>query len=302
MKKFIVLLTNPKFVWNGLYHRYFSRMIPDKLYLRLEFKKKLGYLLNLKNPQTYNEKLQWLKLYDRNPLYTQLCDKYEVRKYISEKIGERYLIPLYGIWDKPSDIDFSLLPNQFVLKCTHDSGSVIICKDKTTINAEKVKKILKKKMRQNYYYPGREWPYKNIKPRIVAEQYMEDCTTQELRDYKFFVFSSEVKALFIATERQKPGEDVKFDFFDSNFKHLPFRQGHENAKEIPDAPKCFEEMKFLAVKLSKGLTQVRIDFYEVNGRVYFGEMTFYHHGGWTPFVPKEWDYIFGEWISLPVKS
>ena len=157
-------------------------------------------------------------------------------------------------------------------------------------------------MNRNFYWWEREWPYKSVKPRIIAEQYMEDAATAELRDYKFFCFNGEVKALFIATERQKEGEEVKFDFFDADFNHLPVRQGHPNAQIAPEKPVTFAEMKRLATKLSEGIPHVRVDFYEVNGKIYFGELTFYHFGGAVPFEPSEWDKTFGDWITLPAKT
>ena len=280
------------------YRRHF---VNPEIYLKKVYKHRMGCDLNLKNPTTFNEKLQWLKLYDHNPIYTKLVDKYEVKNYIAEKIGDQYVISTIGCWDKVEDIDFGNLPDQFVLKCTHDSGGLVICKDKKNFDVKKAKKKLKKSLKRNFYYMGFEWPYRNVKPRIIAEHYMEDSKTKELRDYKFFCFNGVVKALFIATERQKEGEDVKFDFFDTDYNHLPFRQGHENAPVLPEKPKCFEEMKTLAAILSKDLPHVRVDFYEVDGKVYFGEMTFFHHGGWTKFDPEEWDDIFGSWLNLPEK-
>lgn len=285
--------------WKEYYKRHFVN--PEKYVPRM-FYSRIGYKLNLNNPQTFSEKLQWMKLYDHNPLYTTLVDKYEVKKYVANKIGSQYIIPTLEVWDKVKDIDFKRLPNQFVLKCTHDSGGLVICKDKSNFNIKKAKKILRKSMNRNFYYMGFEWPYKNVKPRIIAEKYMEDTKTKELRDYKFFCFNGEVKALFIATERQKEGEDVKFDFFDVDFNHLPFKQGHENARVLPEKPLRFNDMKHLATILSKGLPQVRVDFYEVDGNIYFGEMTFFHHGGWTRFEPNEWDTIFGKWITLPIEE
>ena len=255
--------------------------------------------LNLKNPKTFNEKLQWLKLYDRKPEYTKMVDKYEAKKYVAEKIGEEYIIPTLGVWDNFDDIDFDSLPNQFVLKCTHDSGTIVICTDKSNFDIESAKQKIDSRMTFNYYYMWREWPYKDVKPRIIAEKYMVDSTTEELRDYKFFCFNGEVKALFVATDRQKSGEEVKFDFFDANYNHLPIRQGHPNALIPPKKPECFEEMKKLAQKLSENIPQVRVDFYEVDGKIYFGELTFSHYGGIVPFEPEKWDYKFGDWITLP---
>ena len=275
-----------------------SHIIPDKLFLKLRYFKSCHKFPNLKDPKTYNEKIQWLKLHDRNPLYTTLVDKYEVKKYIADKIGEEYVIPTLGIWDSFDDIDFDSLPNQFVLKCTHDSGGLVVCKDKNMLDIAQARKTIASSLKTNYYWSGREWPYKNVKPRIIAEKYMEDSQTEELRDYKFFCFNGEVKALFIASERQKKGEEVKFDFFDADFNHLPIRQGHPNASVPPEKPKRFEEMKSLAQKLSKDIPHVRIDFYEANQQVYFGEMTFYHFSGMMPFHPEEWDYTFGSWLKI----
>lgn len=280
------------------YEYYKRHFINPKRCLLKKFKERMGYDLNLTCPVTYNEKIQWLKLYDRNPLYTQLVDKYEVKKYVSNLIGDEYIIPTFGVWNHFDDINFSKLPNQFVLKCTHDSGGIAICNDRKSFNFSRARKILQKSLRRNYYYYGFEWAYKNIKPRIIAEQYMEDEETEELRDYKFFCFDGSVKALFIATDRQKVGEDVKFDFFDSNFNHLPIKQGHENATHTPAKPFCFDEMKKIAEILSKGIKHVRVDLYEANKKVLFGEMTFCHHGGWTKFEPFEWDYTFGSWFKI----
>ena len=277
-------------------------MIPDKVFLKMRYKTIFGRKPNLKNPQTFNEKLLWLKLYDRNPKYSNLVDKFEVKKYIAGTIGEKYTIPTLGIYDRFEDIDFDSLPQKFVIKCTHDSGSVVICQDKDTFDIAAAEKKITPKLKCNMYWWGREWPYKNVKPRIIVEQYMEDVETAELRDYKFFCFDGTVKALFVATERQKEGEEVKFDFFDTDYNHLAFKQGHPNAKTLPQKPRRLEEMIQLAEKLSVGFPQLRVDFYEVNGEIYFGELTFSHFCGMVPFDPSEWDQIFGSWIKLPVKT
>lgn len=264
-----------------------------KYYLRM------GKKLNLNHPKTFNEKLQWLKLYGRRPIDTTLSDKYAVKEYISKAIGEQYVIPLIGIWEKFDDINLEELPNQFVLKCTHDSGGVVICKDKSHFDIASARKIINHGMKHNFYVYSREKAYRDIPRRIIAEEYKEDSKTQELRDYKFFCFDGEPKALFIASDRQVKGEETKFDFFDMDYNHLPFTNGHPNAKVLPEKPVRFEEMKQLAAKLSEGIPHVRVDFYEVNGQVYFGEMTYSHWGGMMPFEPEEWDGIFGEWIHLP---
>lgn len=276
-----------------------SRILSDRQYIKLRFRMIFKKKLNLKNPQTYNEKLQWLKLYDRNPEYSKLVDKYEVKQNIAEKLGQEYVIPTLGVWDKFEDIDFNALPNEFVLKCTHDSGGLVICKDKSKLDFESAKKKINASLKTNYYWQEREWVYKNVKPRIIAEKYMVDESGYELKDYKFFCFNGEVKALFIAKDRNKPGEETKFDFFDENFNHLPFTNGHPNSEPPYIKPEGFEEMKELAAKISKNIPHVRVDFYNINGKIYFGEITFFHWGGMTPFKPEEWDYKFGEWLVLP---
>ena len=189
-----------------------------------------------------------------------------------------------------------------MLKCTHDSGGLVICTDKATFDKEAARKKIEASMKAKYFYHTREWAYKNVKPRIIAEQYMEDDTTKDLRDYKFFAFDGDVTMLFIATERQEKDSETKFDFFDSDFNHLDFINGHPNAKIPPAKPQNFELMKELASKLSKGIPHVRVDFYEVNGKVYFGELTFCHWSGLMPFEPDEWDEKLGDWIKLPPKT
>ena len=278
-----------------------GRKLSDEEYLCRVFKLKTGKRLNLKDPQTFNEKIQWLKLYDRKPEYTKMVDKYEAKNYVAERIGEQYIIPTLGVWESFDDIDFESLPEQFVLKCTHDSGGLVICRDKKTLDIEEARKKIEWSLKREYYWLWREWPYKNVKPRIIAEKYMEDSKTSELRDYKFFCFNGEVKILFVASERQGEGE-TKFDFFDMDYNHLPIINGHPNATILPQKPVCFEEMKTLAAKLSKGIPHLRVDFYEVDGKVYFGELTFSHWGGLVAFEPEEWDKKLGDWIKLPKKE
>ena len=270
----------------------------DETYLKIAYKIKLGKELHLDPPVTYNEKLQWLKIHDRNPEYTRWVDKYEAKILAGRIIGEEHIIPTLGIWYHFDEINFDSLPNQFVLKCTHDSGGLIICKNKSQLNKTAARRKIESCLRHNFFSGQREWPYKNVKPRIIAEPYIEDSKTGELRDYKFFAFHGEVKALFIATERGRK-EETKFDFFDAEFHHLPFINGHPNAEILPEKPIRFEEMKIMAAKLAKGIPHVRVDLYEADGKVYFGEMTFFHWSGMKPFEPEEWDNRFGEWIKLP---
>lgn len=291
-------IQNPSMLFFKVGNSSFLRGLSDEQYIKLYYKSIFGRSLNLDSPKTYNEKLQWLKLYDRKPIYTKMVDKYEVKKLVTELIGAEYVIPTLGVWDTAEEIDFASLPNQFVLKCTHDSGGLIICKDKKSLNVDAARKKMRLLLKNDYYSISREWPYKDVKPRIIAEQYMEDAETKELRDYKFFAFDGDVKALFIATERGSQ-EETKFDFFDADFNHLPFLNGHPNAAITPSKPRQFELMKELTSRLSVGIPQIRIDWYEANGKVYFGEFTFFHWSGFKPFDPEEWDYTFGSWIKLP---
>lgn len=274
------------------------KWVPDRMYLFFLYWTYMNKRLNLKNPVTYNEKLQWLKLYDHNSLYTTMVDKYEAKKYVASIIGDEYIIPTLGVWVRPEDIEYDILPDKFVLKSTHDSGGFMIVDKNAGIDRSKVNEFFRKRLSHSTWQKQREWPYKNVVPRIIAEEYMEDQKTKELRDYKFFCFDGDVKALFIATDRQSKENPTAFDFFDSDFNWMDLRHGHPNAPQRPEKPENFELMKSIASKLSSGFIQLRVDLYEINGRVYFGELTLFHHGGITPFDPEEWDYKFGEWIDL----
>lgn len=289
-------------MWLSFMKQTIFRLIPDKMYLNIKFFKNFGRFINFDNPQTYNEKLQWLKIYNRNPFYNLIVDKYRVKDYVNKQIGSEHVIRLLGVWNHFDEIDFEQLPNQFVLKCNHDCGGIVICKDKSTLNKKAAKKLLESHLKNNYYWDHREWPYKDVKPVIFAEEYMVDESGYELKDYKWFCFNGEPKVLFIAQDRDNPNEETKFDFYDMNFQHLPIRNGHPNANNIINKPAGFEEMKELARKLSAGIPHVRVDFYNINGHIYFGEMTLFHWGGFVKFDPQEWDNIFGNWITLPSKQ
>ena len=273
------------------------RLLPDKLALKIQYKNTFLRPLNLKNPQTFNEKLQWLKLYNRKPEYSKMVDKYEAKKYVASIIGEEYIIPTYGVYNSFDEIDFEALPNQFVLKCTHGSGDVVICKDKASFDYENARKKLTKSLKTNYYKIGREWPYKNVKPRIIAEKFLDDGNGC-LRDYKIFCFSGEAKLILIASDRFTSSEP-KFDYFDNNFKYLEFDWTHPRSKSnIPQKPQLFDVMMNLAETLSTDIPHLRVDFYEFEDKVFFGELTFFHAGGFTDFTPDEWDFTIGEWIKL----
>lgn len=416
-------------------------LIPDALFIKLKFRATMGYWPDLKKPKTFSEKLQWLKLYDRKPEYTTMVDKAEAKKWVAERIGEEYIIPTIGVWDSVEEVDWDILPNQFVMKCTHDSGGIVICKDKKSLDIDDAKKTLKRFQHRRYFYQNREWPYKNVKPRIIAEQYIEprpnvkdltdykwycfngepkycqviqdrstnetidffdtewnhqefiglntaagpaaeqptrpanldiqiqiarelskdmtfsridlyetneneyfgeitfypasgfglfapdqyneilgkmislpgelqggviikwkkdgelEITQPDLPDYKIFCFNGTPKFLFVATGRQK--HDTRFDFYDADFNHLDLINGHPVADIQPDKPKNFDIMLGLAGKLSKDMPQLRVDFYNCNGNIYFGELTFYHWSGMVPFEPQKWDYEFGQLLNLP---
>ena len=299
MNKLVRFALDRKYRFGILVNLGLTNWIPDKEFIKINYRIRMGRKLNLDHPTTFNEKLQWLKLYDRRPEYTKMVDKYEAKKYVASVIGDEYIIPTYGVWDSFDDIDFDSLPEQFVLKCTHDSGGLVICRNRNEFDYENAKRKINKSLKTNFFYHSREWPYKNVKPRIIAEKYMEEEDSKELRDYKFFCFSGVVKALFIATDRFTPGVETKFDFFDCDFRHLPLTNGHPNADYIPFKPSKFDEMKNIAQKLSQDIPHLRVDFYEVNNKIYFGELTFSHWSGMVPFVPEKWDKIFGDWISLP---
>ena len=271
--------------------------LPDEAYLRLAYRAVFGKKLDLENPRSFNEKLQWLKLYDRNPDYTRMVDKYAAKAYIAERVGWEYVVPALGVWDHFDEIDFDSLPNQFVLKCTHDSGGLVVVQDKAQMDRQAAWKKIEKSLKRNYYAIHREYPYKNIAPRILAEPYLQEQGMEELKDYKFFCFQGEPKVMFIAVERSKIPE---IDFFDMDFSHLPFwEEGERNAQIPPEKPEYFDRMKELSTVLSQDTPFLRVDFYEVNGRLYVGELTFYHGGGFSPILPRQWDDILGDWICLP---
>jgi hypothetical protein len=276
---------------------YFSKFMSDRTFVCWEYLSGMGHFPNLENPTTYNEKLQWLKLNDKHEEYSKLVDKLEVKEYIERTIGDQYIIPtIGGPYSSFDEIDFEALPNEFVLKTTHDSGGVVVCPDKSKLDKESARKKLERSLKNNYFYEHREYPYKNIKPRIFVEKYMVDESGKELKDYKFFVFNGKCKMLFVATDRPF---DTRFDFFDAEFNHLPFEQGHPLASKKINKPENFEKMVELAEKLGTGFPHVRVDLYNINGKIYFGELTFFHFSGNVPFKPAEWDKKIGDWLVLP---
>lgn len=303
MKDMLDFFTSRQRIFKFFDNRHMLDWMNDERYLKLAFKLKMGYPLNLKEPKTFNEKLQWLKLYDRKPQYTQMVDKYAVRKYIAETIGEEYLIPLVGgPWKTAEAIDFEALPEQFVLKCNHDSGGVVICRDKSRLDVEAVKRELDRKLKINYYKSSREWPYKDVEPCIFAEKYMVDESGVELKDYKWYCFNGCAKILLITTDRILKEEPTKYTYFDMDYNMLPFyNSGPHSDKPIPK-PATFDEMRWLAERLAKEIPHLRVDLYDINGRVFFGELTFFDSSGMSVFDPPEWDETIGGWLTLPEKE
>ena len=277
----------------------FGKHLSDEEYSKRIYKIKTGRPLNLSSPQTYTEKIQWLKLYDRRPEYTMMQDKLAVRDYVSKTIGEEYLIPLLGVWKEVDEIDFNSLPSQFVLKCNHDCASVVICRDKNVLNIEQTKKKLHACLHKNYYESSREWAYKDIEPCIIAEKYMSNNNEMSLVDYKFFCFSGTARMVYLGTG-QPHTDEQRIDYFDMEFNHLPIKRG-----SIPWAdkelkkPEQFEKMKYLAEKIAGDIPFIRVDFYIVNEQPYFGEVAFYPSAGLSEFTPREWEEEIGNWIILP---
>lgn len=292
----------PYAVFRNITKLRWARIIPDEMYLKTAYKLATGHTLHLENPQTFNEKLQWLKLYDRRPEYVTMVDKYRVREYIAETIGEEYLIPLLGVWEKASDIDFDALPDQFVLKCNHDSGSVIICKDKSKLDKRNTIRKLDRALGNSGYWFGREWPYKNVKPCIVAEKYMTDMENSDLLDYKVHSFNGIPKVILVCSQRFTQG-GLREDFYTPKWEKLDLRRpNHPNTEGKTNPPDELEQMLQLSEKLSKGIPFARTDFYIVNGKLYFGEITLYPAAGFENFSPETWDKIFGDWVCLPEKT
>lgn len=296
MKKVINIISNPKKMICALANRGLFNWLSDKKFLELYYYCKMGKKLDLENPKTYNEKLQWLKLYDRNELYCKLVDKYQVRQYIKSTIGEKYLVPMIKMYESEKDINWNELPNEFVIKCTHGSASVIVCKNKNELNINYEKEKLKKWLSKNVFYYGREWPYKHLEPRIICEKLLKDKNGKIPEDYKIFCFNGEPVAISIHDGRFT--EDYTHDIYDIDWKKLNVRRGIKNSNKIKDKPVNFDEMLEISRVLSKGLKHVRVDLYNLDGKIYFGELTFFTASGFQGFEPNEYDYIWGDLITI----
>ncbi len=295
-------LIDPGKIVTALAARGFFNWLPDKPYLKMVFRARMKSKLNIEDARTFNEKQQWLKLYYRTDEQIRVADKVEVRPFVEHKIGKDYLIPAIGVYDRVSDIPWSDLPDRFVLKCSHASTANIVCKNKDALDISDAETKLTRWMKRNWFWYGREWPYLAIKPRILAEHFVDDGHAGGLIDYKFFCFDGEPRMMFVATDRQSKDDETKFDFYDLDWNWLPIQNGHPNAGDTLEKPDALGEMISLARTLSKGFPHVRVDLYYVAGRIYFGEMTFYHYSGFTPFIPAQWDVTLGNWLTLPEKT
>lgn len=297
-KKIYKVIKNPYILVSSLGIKGYLKWLPDDIYLRLVYKAIMNKKLNLKNPVTFNEKLQWLKINDRKTIYTKLVDKYEVRDYISNIIGEEYLIPLLGVYDNFNEIEFEKLPESFVLKCTHDSGGVVICKDKSKFDKEMARRKINNSLKRNYYYACREWPYKNIKPRIICEQMINSENGKLPVDYKFHCFNGKVDNVMLCVDRDSG--NPKFYFFDREWNLLRYNKTGINADEnftLPK-PKMIDKMFDIAEELAKDLPFVRVDLYCENNKIYFGELTFFPDSGFDSNLLEETDLLFGNKIKL----
>lgn len=297
MNKIKKVFDNPEKIIYKLQKFKLFNFLKDETYIKMIYAIAFREKLNIEQPTTFTEKLQWLKLNDRNPQYTKMVDKCEAKEFVGKIIGSQYIVPTIGVWDNFNQINFDLFPNSFVLKTTHDSGSVVICKDKKDFDLKKAKKIITKSLKNNYFYMCREWPYKNVKPRIIAEEYLGDLDTMDIKDYKFFCFDGKPEVLLVCSERMTSDNMCK-TWFDSDFNMLDIVENNHRRDMNLTKPENYEKMKEIASKLSKNIPFVRIDLYEVDNRVYFGEITFFPSGGIERFSPEEWNYELGKKIDL----
>lgn len=299
LKNVKLFFCNPKARFRILNSRGFFMHLSDEKFLQFAYKKLVGKKLNLDNPKTFNEKLQWLKVNDRKPIYTKMVDKYEAKELVAELIGAEYVIPTLGVWEKFEDIDFENLPEQFVLKCTHDSGGLVICKNKQELDLNYVKKKINRSLSTNYFDGGREWPYKDVKPRIIAEKYMENIDGTEINDYKIQCFNGVADNILVCVERFSES-GVKYHYFDKNWTYLPYcpYEGIDSENVNINKPETLDMMIKIAEKLSVGIPTLRVDLYEICGKIYFGEMTFFPCSGFDTTITKEADIKMGEKLNL----
>ena len=303
LKKAKRYITDPdyRFLINAGYG--LNKGMDDEKYIRRMYGAVLHKKLNLENPQTFNEKLQWLKLYDRKPEYTDMVDKYAAKAYVADRIGEEYIIPTYGVWERFDDIDFDSLPQQFVLKCTHDSGGLVICRDKSALDREKAKSKIEASLKRDFFYVAREWPYKNVPKRIIAEKYLEDGHgATGLTDYKFYCFNGKPQFLYVSQGLENH-DTARISFITMDWEFAPYeRKDFAPFSELPERPEKFDEMVQVCCELSRGHSFLRVDLYEVDGQVLFSELTFAPCGGLMPFASAEQDMNMGKLLMLPDRS
>ena len=297
MAKLKEFVKNPFKIANFLAAKHLLDWVPDEPYLKLRFRAVFGRKLDLNNPKTYNEKLQWIKLYDHNPDYVMMVDKVDVKPYVARLVGKEYVIPTLGVWERVEDIDFDALPNRFVLKCTHDSGGLVICKDKNHLNVEEAKRKLQNSMNSNYFKWGREWPYKDLKPRIIAEKFIGGERIPV--DYKFFCFDGKIDSVMLCLDRDKGYP--KFLFYDTDWNRLNYMWEEHVLPKEPEAPENFPKMVEIAKKLSEGMGCVRIDLYNIHGKIYFGEITIFNQDGFDTDITYDTDLHWGKLTKLPSK-
>lgn len=303
MSNLFKIICDPNYRFLAMARHGLLNNMDDKKYLQKMFRARMGYALNIDNPVSFNEKIQWLKLNDRRPEYSKMVDKYLAKDFVSKIIGGGYIIPTIGVWKRFEDIDFSELPEQFVLKCTHDSGGLVVCRNKSDLDILAARAKIERSLKRRFYLTFREWAYKNVEPQILAEKYMEDQPNSSLVDYKFFCFNGKPKLLYIS-EGLEHHPTAKISFFDLKGKLLPFyRKDYKPFENDINLPSNFNEMLQIAERLSMAINNpfVRIDLYDIKGRVYFSEITFYPNAGMIPFCPEEWDKKLGAMIELPIQ-
>lgn len=297
LEKVLAFVKDPKRAYLWITAKGLTKWIPDQVHLEIRYRISIGKPLNLNEPRSFNEKLQWLKLHDRNPLYVRLVDKIGVKSWVIERIGDRFVVPTIAVWDSVDEIEIEKLPDKFVLKTNHDCGGVVVCDDRGTFDPEVARRKLQKHLSTNYFWGTREWPYRDVVPKVFAEKYIDHDRSCDLIDYKFMCFGGQVGCIFTCSGRSE--DDLRVDFFDLEWNHLPFERHYRNSDEAIDRPKSLSQMKSAAERLSEGIPFVRVDFYEVDGTPIFGEMTFYPGGGFEEFTPEIWDMRLGDMLELP---
>lgn len=304
MSKAVEYIKNPFKLVSFLNNRGMLNWLDDKTFIKLSYRAATGKRLNLKNPQSFNEKLQWLKLYDRKPEYVTMVDKFLVKDYVANIIGDEYIIPTLAVYDSFDEIDFDALPNQFVLKCTHDSGGLVICKNKAELDIPAARRKIEKCLKNNYFYQGREWPYKNVKPRIIAEEYIEDGDRIVPEDYKIYCFAGEPRYIVVFHNRYLDESLLSESVYDTEWNKLDISFDYHFAISdiVEDKPECLDTMLDFARRLSKNMAQSRIDFYIVNGQLKFGEITLYTASGTHPMIPESLDDEMGKLIPIDIKK